>query len=83
MKLLDTLETLALIERIAADDFCSDVECRLLNGKYEGDAKEMAEKLRQIYCIAHSLNPTHSCYGSHEGWRKGAEGLYKKLMSEE
>lgn len=58
------------IERIVGDDWCSDLEMRTLNENLTGDAKIMEEKISQIYRIAHSESPNHSCHHVHTEWRK-------------
>ena len=68
------LRALAAIEVLVSDDFCEDLEMRTIpttpeNQQLAGDLKTCEEKISKIYCIAHGELP-HSCYGSHEEWRK-------------
>ena len=64
------LDVLTQIENIVSDDFCADMEwdlyaCRLTTEK----VRVMARKLGEVYKLAHSNNPNHSCYPVHEDWR--------------
>ncbi len=81
MEITDQL-ALELIDQITGDDFCEDLDCRLHLPSEDGprswqiDPKSelgiAAEKLLQIYTIAHSMVKSNICYGAHDKWRLDA-----------
>ena len=65
------LKTLEKIEKIVSDDFCHDLEHDLMKEKPMSEKeKTMIKKLEEVYRLAHGINPKHSCFNSHEDWRK-------------
>jgi len=78
-------DALDLIDRITMDDFCMDAECELAFHPENLSPREKIaiEKLLRVYTIAHSMSRTHTCYGSHEAWRKEAEEKFAAIKSED
>lgn len=71
----DILAALELIETIVGGDQCELWDMENAHRKFRGRAKEMHEMLSAVYRIAHSSNPAHSCYSSHESWRQEIAAL--------
>ena len=65
-------DILSRIEEVVSDDFMENVEDVLIFGKSKQieDEKVMIRKLQRVYELAHGFNTSHSCFGSHEIWRK-------------
>jgi len=73
-------KALEVIEWLVSDDFMEDAEYKLYS-KVEfsqEDARFMAKKLLSIYRYAHSVQP-HTCYVSHENWRKELIDAYEEM----
>lgn len=70
------IESLEAIEHIVASDECADIEYKLAMDRFDSPTeKSMAEMLGQIYKIAHSSNPKHTCYDVHQNWRDEIKSL--------
>ena len=78
---------LEVIEHLVDDDFMMDADYHV-NIKPEEeftqkDAQLMARKLLRIYRITHSTNPDHTCYATHEDWRKELLDTYQEMVKHE
>ena len=71
MKKTNLLPIIQAIEKIVADEMCADIECKLHFGKFTTEwEKAMAEKLWEVYRLAHAYNSDNGCYDVHSDWRK-------------
>ena len=68
---IDSLSAMRKIEDIVSDDFSSDIEYDLAFDRLKTEKEKiMAEKLGEIYKLAHAWNPDHECFAVHTDWRK-------------
>lgn len=62
------IDALSAIEDIVGDDSCALWEHDAADGTLQG-AKDMQEKICNVYRIAHGFNTLHSCHHVHGDWR--------------
>ncbi|KKN12663.1 hypothetical protein LCGC14_1014130 [marine sediment metagenome] len=78
-----TLEQKALrvIDFLVSGDMGVTMCCKsAFNREFtQEDAKVMADAITQIYTIAHSAVPDHSCFEVHDDWRKETLSLFRKF----
>lgn len=80
-------QALEVISHICGDGFCEDLDMRADATPDEEwalspDLKLAQEKLSKIYCIAHSMVVSNSCYRMHDDWRKEAEAAVAEMEAE-
>jgi hypothetical protein len=71
------LDAVDKAETFVSDDFCELMEHNAATSpeKMTPNERAMQEKLSIVYRVLHSANREHSCYESHEDWRKEAAAL--------
>ncbi len=72
---LNDQQVLSVIEFIAGDDFCEEMNMAQADGmdeQWPADLKTAVEKLMMIYRISHGHVQSNSCYRNHDSWRKEA-----------
>lgn len=67
-------EVIGLIEQLAGDDFCEDLDCVAAFHADELSEREKVchDKISRIYRISHSHRRDAICHGIHEAWRAEA-----------
>jgi hypothetical protein len=64
---------------IAIETVCQRIECADYS---ELTKEELVDSMNLIYKIAHGCNPYHSCYDSHEDWRRVKDKWFSNYAAE-